>query len=222
MLIQYFYDILSLMKNNDKNIPKKFRSVDKSFISKLAMGGNQLHGSSFLPFPKGVDFYGKDTDEDIVLIVRSHWIAYLPSILLAILILIIPIVFLAISFSYPLIGSPVLYTGVLVLAGAISINVFITTVLRWYYTVNIITDQRIVVIEMSNAFSHTYSEAQLEKIEDVTHKNVGWLSTFFDIGDVLIDTAGHGIDFHLKTLPRPRDVQDVLNDLLEMKQKGEI
>mgnify|MGYP000874296895 CR=1 FL=1 len=210
------------MKKSDKNIPKKFRSTDKSFINKLAVESNSFHGSSFLPFPKNVDFYGKDSDEDVVLIVRSHWIAYLPSILLALLVMVIPVIFLILSANYPFIGSPVLYTGMLVVAVVIAINIVITTILRWFYTVNIITDQRIVVIEMNNAFSHKYSEAQLEKIEDVTHQTLGFIGTFFDVGNVYIDTAGHGVDFTLKTLPRPRDVQDVINDLLEMKQKGEI
>jgi hypothetical protein len=210
------------MKKSDKNLPKKFRSTDKSFINKLAVESNSFHGSSFLPFPKNVDFYGKDSDEDIVLIVRSHWIAYVPSILLALLVMVIPVIFLILSANYPFIGSPVLYTGMLVVAVVIAINIVITTILRWFYTVNIITDQRIVVIEMNNAFSHKYSEAQLEKIEDVTHQTLGFIGTFFDVGNVYIDTAGHGVDFTLKTLPRPRDVQDVINDLLEMKQKGEI
>lgn len=204
------------------SIPKKFRDSNKSFVSKLAMESNQLHGGSFLPFPKKVDFYGKDTDEDVVLIVRSHWIAYLPSMLIAILVIFLPVVFLVLSFNYPFIGSPTLYIGMLIVAVAVSVNIAITTILKWFYTVNLITDQRIVVIRMDNAFSHKYSEAQLEKIEDVTHQTIGFIGTFFDVGNVQVDTAGHGVDFTLNTLPRPRDVQDVLNDLLEMKQEEEI
>ena len=110
----------------------------------------------------------------------------------------------------------------LVVCLVLALNVTITTILKWYYTVNIVTDQRIVVIKMDNAFYHSYAEAQLEKIEDVTHTNIGVLGTIFDVGDVHIDTAGHGVDFHLRMLPRPRELQDVINDLLEMKQKGDI
>lgn len=210
------------MTKSRKRIPKKFKGVKKSFVDKILVEGNILQRESFLAFPESTNFYGKDTDEDIILIIRSHWIVYIPGIFLSILILLIPIIFLYLSSLYPMLGSPVMYIGMLLLCAVISVNIIITTIMKWFYTVNIITDQRIVVIEMNSVLGHSYAETQLEKIQDLTHKHTGILGTFFDFGDVYIDTAGHGIDFKLHTIPRPRDVQDVINDLLEMKQNGEI
>lgn len=210
------------MKKTNPQLPKKFQKSDKSFLKKLFLEGNQLHGRSFLPFPKQVNFYGKDSDEYIVLIVRSHWIAYLPELFLAFLVILIPLILLPLSFNYPLLGSPVLFMGVLVVAVAVALNILISTIARWYYTVNIITTQRVVVMSLKNAFSHSYSEAQLEKIEDVSHRHMGFIESFFDVGNIEIDTAGHEVDFKLYLIPRPRDVQDTLNDLLEMKQKEDI
>ncbi len=210
------------MKKERKYIPKKFEKVDKSFINKLK--SEEQHGplSSFSIFPKRVTFYGKDPDEDIVLIVRTHWIAFVPHVAFIFLLLVLPILFLLLSTQVSFLGTVTLYLGMLIVCLILAINISVTTILKWYYTVNIVTDQRIVVIRMENAFYHSYAEAQLEKIEDVTHTNIGALGTIFDVGDVQIDTAGHGVDFHLKMLPRPRELQDVINDLLEMKQKGDI
>lgn len=210
------------MKKERKYIPKKFEKADKSFINKLK--SEEQHGplTSFSIFPKRVTFYGKDPDEDIVLIVRTHWIAFVPHMTFVLLLLILPVIFLLLSTQVTFLGTTTLYLGMLVVCLILALNVSITTVLKWYYTVNIVTDQRIVVIRMENAFYHSYAEAQLEKIEDVTHTNIGVLGTVFDVGDVQIDTAGHGVDFYLKILPRPRELQDVINDLLEMKQKGDI
>ncbi len=210
------------MNKHKQEIPEKFQNTHKSFVKKLFKQNNQLHTRSFMPFPKNISFYGKDKGEEIVLIVRQHWIAYLPNIAIALLILLLPLVLLSISFSSPLVGTPTLYIGMLIVAGTASFNILITTIARWFYTITIVTDERIVAVKMQNAFSHSYVEAQLEKIEDVTHRTVGFLGTFLDVGDVDIDTAGHEIDFRLTLLPRPRDIQDVLNDLLEMKQKGDI
>ena len=153
---------------------------------------------------------------------RTHWVAFVPHIVFVLLILALPLIFLALSSQVSFLGTTTLYIGMLVVCLVLALNVVITTILKWYYTVNIVTDQRIVVIKMDNAFYHSYAEAQLEKIEDVTHTNIGVLGTVFDVGDVHIDTAGHGVDFHLRMLPRPRELQDVINDLLEMKQKGDI
>lgn len=210
------------MKKGRRYIPKKFAKVDKSFVKKLRL--EEEHGplTSFIVFPKEVDFYGKDNDEDIVLIVRTHWVAFVPHMIFVLLLLLIPLLLLALSFQITVLGSVVLHIGILVMCLALAFNVAVTTILKWYYTVNIITDQRIVVIRMENAFYHSYAEAQLEKIENVTHTNVGIISTLFDVGDVKIETAGHGVDFSMKTLPRPRELQDVINDLLEMKQGGHI
>lgn len=210
------------MNKERKYIPKKFAKVDKSFINKLR--SEEEHGplSSFSIFPKKVTFYGKDPKEDIVLIVRTHWIAFVPNFLLILLVLAIPIIFLSLSSQFAFFGSKVLYIGMLIVCLTIALNITITSIVKWYYTVNIVTDQRIVVIKTENAFYHSYAEAQLEKIEDVTHTNIGALGNIFDVGNVQIDTAGHGVDFSLKMIPRPRDMQDVINDLLEMKQKGDI
>ena len=184
------------MKKGRKYIPKKFAKVDKSFVNKLRL--EEEHGplTSFIVFPKEVNFYGKDNDEDIVLIVRMHWIAFVPHMIFVLLLLLIPFLLLLLSSQITFLGSTVLHIGILVVCLALALNIAVTSILKWYYTVNIITDQRIVVIRMENAFYHSYAEAQLEKIEDVTHTNIGLVSTLFDVGDVQIDTAGHGVDFY--------------------------
>ncbi len=210
------------MKDIRRDIPKKFSNVDKSFVNRLLK--EEKHGplNSFSVFPKKLNFYGKDPGEEVVLVVRSHWIAYLYNSVFFLLFLLLPILIISLSSSFGFLESLQLQMGVLIVGILLSMNIFINTLLKWYYTVNIITDQRIVVVRMENAFYHSYAEAQLEKIEDVTHTTMGFWGNIFDVGDVKIDTAGHEVDFNLRTLPRPRQLQDVINDLLEMKQKGNI
>jgi len=210
------------MKKSDKRIPKKFQKSNKTFVDRVFSEQDVKHTPGFLAFPKKVSFYGKDSDEDIVLIVRRHWIAYIPDMFIILLVLLVPLILLLLSTKLVFLGSPVLYIGMFVLSIALGSTLILSTILKWYYTIHIVTDQRIIIVKMNNAFYHSYSEAQLEKIEDINHKHVGFLGTFFDVGNLDIDTAGHGVDFTLSMLPRPREMQDILNDLLEMKQKGDI
>ena len=70
--------------------------------------------------------------------------------------------------------------------------------------------------------NHSMAEAQLERIEDVTHKQLGVIGSVFDVGSVYIQTAGAQNEIEFSNVPRPRDIQDILFDLLELKQKGEI
>ncbi len=210
------------MNDSKRRIPKKFSKVDKSFVNRLLQNEDKSVFNTFSVFPKKLNFYGKEPGEEIVLVVRSHFIAYIPSAFFGLLFLILPVLIIALSIKIEFFNSAVIYIGLFIVGIILCINILVTTILKWYYTVNIITDQRIVVVRMDNAFYHLYSEAQLEKIEDVSHKPIGFWSNIFDVGDVDIDTAGHEVDFHLKTLPKPRELQDVINDLLEMKQKGNI
>jgi hypothetical protein len=210
------------MSKESRNIPKKFLHVDKSFIDRVYSEQDKVRFSGFSAFPKKVSFYGRDKDEEIIFVVRRHWIAYLPDILILLLVFALPVLFISISSIFPILGTAALHSGIFVLSIGIGCTLLLTTFLKWYYTLHIVTDQRIVVVKMDNAFYHSFSEAQLEKIEDITHQHIGILGTLFDVGSLDIDTAGHGVDFKLSMLPQPREMQDILNDLLEIKQEGGI
>ena len=201
---------------NEKDIPKKLRKTQKSFIKTLS---NESSDKGLLRvFPKDISFHGQDKGEDVVLVVRAHWITWAPSFLLSIFIVCLPIILTSLigGISIPL------FWGLILLGILISLTIVLNTFFKWFYSVNIITTQRIIDVDFVNAFQHKFSEAQLEKIEDISHEHVGLVGSLFDVGTVYIQTAASQAEFEFQNIPRPRDVQDTLNDLLEMKQKGEI
>ena len=210
------------MKKGKSNIPKKFQNVDSSFIDRLVKEEKDGACTGFKVFPKKLNFYGKDPKEEVVLLTRLHWLAYLPDLLLVLLFLLLPILLSIISSVFNSSISPALYTGLFVLGVLIALNVLVTAILKWFYSVIVITDRRFVVVSLKSGFYHSYSEAQLKNIEDVTHTMAGFWGNIFDIGNLDVDTAGHEIDFRLKMVPKPRELQDIINDLVEMKKKGKI
>lgn len=203
-------------RENPNLIPKKFRKLKKSFLDNLQQNNN----SSFRSFPKELTFHGKEKNENVILIVRSHWIIYLPYAAMAFVILLIPI-FLQIILS-DLANSGSFFFGLFISCFTISLTVIMFAFLRWFYNVNIITDERVIDIDFTSIVSHSVAEARLERIEDVTHKQFGALGSMFDIGTVYIQTAGATAEIEFDNVPRPREVQDILYDLLESKEKGEI
>ena len=199
-----------------KDIPKKLRKTQKSFLKTLS---NENSDRGLLRvFPKDISFHGQDKGEDIVLIIRAHWITWVPQISLSLMLVIIPFlltfVFNGLSISFTI--------GLILLGIIVSVTNTLNAFFKWFYSVNIITTQRIIDVDFVNAFQHRFSEAQLEKIEDISHQHIGFIGTFFDVGTVFIQTAASQSEFEFQNIPRPRDVQDTLNDLLEMKQKGDI
>lgn len=203
-------------KVNNNHIPKKFRDLDESFVGNIIKDNNH----SFKSFPKGLKFYGKENSEEIILVVRSHWIVLLTHFFISLLILILPfIIFLAFRTTFS--NIPFLIS-LIVVCTTISLTIATNGFIKWFYNVSIITNRRVVDLDFINIMAHSMTEAPLDKIEDVTHKQVGLLGSIFDIGSVYIQTAGAKSELEFHNIPRPRDVQDILVDLLALKKKGRI
>jgi hypothetical protein len=141
---------------------------------------------------------------------------------LAFFIPLLPIVLLVISSNSDIYGKSTVYLGLFVASVVISINIIVTAIVQWYYNISIITDKRILCLKVNSIFQHSYTEILWRKIQDVSHDSIGALSSIFDIGNVYLDTAGEGIDLTLKFVPKPRDVQEVINNLVDLAHNGEL
>lgn len=203
-------------KEKSNKMPKKFRNLKRSFMENITIKNDH----SFKSFPRGLKFHGQEQEEQVILVIRSHWIIYLPQILLTILILLLPWILGVIA---PIVFKSIaIFLSLLVTSLLTGVSILVSAITKWYYNVDMITDQRVVDLDFPNVMAHTMSEAQLEHIEDVTQKQLGLLGSIFDVGTVYIQTAGSNQNIEFSNIPRPRDVQEILSDLLESKEQGEI
>ncbi|KKP91059.1 MAG: hypothetical protein UR96_C0034G0001, partial [candidate division WS6 bacterium GW2011_GWC1_36_11] len=198
------------------NVPKKFKNLKKSFVENLTLNNDH----SFKSFPKGLSFHGKEQDEQVLLVIRSHWIVYVPQVFLAIVVFALPWILGAVSSE--IFKNTAIFLSLLITSMLIGASILVSTLVKWYYNVSMITDERVVDLDFPNIMAHTMSETQLEHIEDVTQKQLGILGSVFDVGTVYVQTAGTSQNIEFQNIPRPRDVQEILVDLLESKEKGEI
>jgi len=202
------------------DIPRKFRDKKFSFIESLTDSFKQDRNIDV--FPPNVRFDRKEKDEEIIMITRKHWVAYFTHILLAFFIPMLPIALLIISSNSELYGKSTIYLGLFIASIVIAINIIVTAIVQWYYNISIITDKRILCLKVNSIFQHSYTEILWRKIQDVSHDSIGVLSSIFDIGNVYLDTAGEGIDLTVKFVPQPRDVQEVINNLVDLAHNGEL
>jgi hypothetical protein len=82
--------------------------------------------------------------------------------------------------------------------------------LNWYryrHDIWVITDQRIVDSLKPHPFSHRLSTADLVNVQDMTVQRHGLLQTLLNYGDIVCETASEGGEFVLAGIPRPADVQ---------------
>jgi hypothetical protein len=170
-------------------------------------------------------FKGKRKDEEIILMLRRHWIIlvaeFIPLIFFLGGLLLIDIVGpyllgffpVAISNDFFKLGESFLYMFFWVLVFIVWID--------YYLDVWIVTDQRIVNIEQRGLFRREISELEHSKIQDVTTEIHGIIATILKFGYVFIQTAGEKSRFVFKQVPNPVLVRTLIMKLQKQAYKEE-
>ncbi|OGY31099.1 MAG: hypothetical protein A3A61_04040 [Candidatus Woykebacteria bacterium RIFCSPLOWO2_01_FULL_43_14] len=177
---------------------------------------------SFEETPKATHFDNQLEGEKIVLVLRKHWFTNLRWVFTSVVLLFFP----AILLNVLLVGSPELvnsvplnYQMVLTLLWYLMVLGFtFEQFLMWYFNVYIVTNKRIVDVDFFGLFYKQISETEIDKVQDITHRVAGIPNTFFNYGDVLIQTAGETLNFEFQSTPYPAEVQAKIRELLRSNQ----
>ena len=86
--------------------------------------------------------------------------------------------------------------------------------LLWYFTVSIVTNERIVDIDFINILNKKFAETRIERIEDVTNKTGGFIKSIFGYGDVYVQTAAKEAMFQFDSVSHPEKIVHIINDLM--------
>ncbi len=162
----------------------------------------------------------KKPGEEIVLLLRRHWIILWARMLFWFAIMLFPpmVYFLFKdsdaflinnAFIHPLL---ILFLGVLYpSAWLLMLNNFVD----YYLDVWIVTNERIIDSEQKQLFSRVIAEHKISKIQDVATEVHGILPTFLNYGDVFIQTAAETKRFIFKQVPNPMEVKRTITALCE-------
>lgn len=174
--------------------------------------------AAFVARPRRINFETQYDGEEVILLLRRHPITQLNWILTALIMILAPL-----SLKYfPLIDFlPDRFQFIVILMWYLLITAFVfEKFLSWYFNVYIITDERVVDVDFHNLIYKEISDAEIEKIEDVTVTQGGVMQTVFNYGSVLIQTAAEKPQFEFEDVPNPALVAKVLQGLqLEEKQE---
>ncbi len=174
--------------------------------------------SMFMVRPQGIKFETQEDDEDVLLLARQHLITAVGWMFGAF------VLFLAPVFLSPfLLGAGffpnTIPSGYYLLAPLIwyllTLGFVLVNLLHWYFNVYIITNERVIDIDWMNLLYKQFSSTQLDKIQDVTYKQGGILDSFFDFGDVIIQTAGSEPNFEFLAVPKPDQFVREINQIVE-------
>lgn len=174
--------------------------------------------SSFCHYPEGVSFADQDENEDIILLLRRHFVTNIPWIIATIILVFLPITFPFFlnffPFPLPSMQTIILYVSFyyLIIFGFVLINFTL-----WYFNVGLVTNLHVIDIDLSGILYRQISQAKIEKIEDVTYKQSGFIRSLFNYGDVQVQTAGEEENIEYDRVPRPSLASEIINEISEEK-----
>lgn len=159
-------------------------------------------------------FEGQKEGEHLIVFTRQHWYVLLVPILLAIGASIIPII-LIILFA-PIIAdhpgsSTVFMLGWMIYLMCIWLVVSYKIVFH-ILNIWIVTNSRILDIWQIGFFNRKVSELHLESIQDISVNTAGIIPSYFNFGNIDIQTAASSQHFTFEEVPHPIEIKDKVMD----------
>ncbi len=150
--------------------------------------------------------------ENVLRIIRRFWLSLLPELAIATFFCLLPttlwwtpwlLLVSNLTLNTPLLNL-LFFTYYLFLALAILVS--------WMdYSLDfmLVTDQRIMVVEQKGFFRRQVTTIPKDRIQDITVRKEGVLQSFFDFGEIQLQTAGEE-NFLMKDVFRPNDAKNYI------------
>lgn len=168
--------------------------------------------------PDGVRFETQEPEESVILFLRQHLIVNLGWVLIALLLLFAPVLVFPrlldvinesflVPRGYVLIGTLLWYLG--------TFGFILAKFLGWFFNIYIVTNERVIDIDFFYLLYKRFSQAELNKIQDISYDSGGVFATFFNYGNVTIETAGEAPNLEFDKVPFPEKVVETIRGLTE-------
>lgn len=155
-----------------------------------------------------------EENEEIIKVIRKHWLPMALSLVVGFLVAIAPIVFFIILKNILFSDLTLQNLYVLIFIYFIFlIFVWISIFVAWinyYLDIWVLTNKKIVDIEQIGLFSRKISSIRLDKIQDVQIEVLGIVDTFFKIGNIKVQTAANNENFIIKTASNPEQIKQLI------------
>jgi len=172
--------------------------------------------TTFCQNPKGITFENQEENEEVILFLRRHIVTNVPWVAITFILFIVPfflpvlLPFLGYEFApstYWVIGLGFYYLVV--------IGYALLQFTAWFYNVGIVTNVRVVDIDINGITNRNIAAAVVQDIVDVEYSQRGFIQSFFDYGNVHMQTEGLKANFEFLLIPKPAQVSDIISGLMQ-------
>jgi uncharacterized membrane protein YdbT with pleckstrin-like domain len=157
-----------------------------------------------------------DEGEEIVLKIRKHWFLVFLDFAFTLFFVVLPFV---IIFIFPSLILGTAQQPVMMLLSAwfmLCSIALATTWTNYYLDLWVVTDKRIVIMEQRSLFNRSVTTMRMERIQDTTVEQRGFYASYFNYGDLTVNTAGD----HMKVqtfegIPDPEYVKSIVIEKID-------
>lgn len=162
--------------------------------------------------------------EQIIFVLRRHWITFIPIALLFITLALAPFaLYLMIGNLFPdLLTNEILKPITLLFASVYFLSLYLffyAQFIDFYLDIWTVTNDRIIDIEQHGLFHRVITELDLFQIQDVTAHVKGVIPTLFGYGNLVIKTASTTSTIIFYNIPNPNRVREQLIRLADEDRK---
>lgn len=172
--------------------------------------------------PEGVCFDTQEKGEKIILMLRQHLVTQLGAVLEVLALVLLPffigpiLAFLNIDLFDFLFGRQVFWIGVFWYLFTFGFAFY--KFIHWYFNVYLLTNERVVDFDFRGILHIETAYANLNQIQDVSPKIIGFLGTFFHYGNVFIQTAGEMREFEFYHVEKPDEVSKRILEQVRLEE----
>jgi hypothetical protein len=174
-----------------------------------------------------LDSLDLEQGEDILIIVRKHWLILASELAGVVIGALLPIIILNIFFG---VSGKYGVLSVDTSAYTPEITFFTTTWLlfsvfsgfvvwtHYFLDLWVVTDRRIISTEQVHFFNRNVAVFRLERLQDIEFTIKGFIPTFFNFGTISAQTAGHmEANFTSKGMPNPDKLQSIIQKAMDIR-----
>ena len=148
-------------------------------------------------------------DEPVLIFAHRHWASLLSQITMAIILILLPLIFLAIYGNTVTLNSisnqMLMSVGISIYFLTITMYIFVEWI-TYYSNLLIVTGKTLIDVNQKTLFIRQISHLHLRQIEDIYSEIKGFLPTIFNYGAVIIQTAGANEYATIVNLPDPQKI----------------
>lgn len=161
--------------------------------------------------PKRSQFAGQHEDEDVSAVVRRFPVVLRWALIKGMLLILVGMIPWAFAMNTGASWLGMAYNWMFVAFAALAWY-WLREWVGWYYSIYLLTSNRLMVITQKGFFKRSVAELALNNIQNVNYKIDGFQASVFGYGDISVETLSGGGGFIMDHVHRPAKFQQkILN-----------